>query len=336
MTSILAIEGALPDGVVTNTDLEREHPSWEMDLVAELAGVDSRRICAEDETAFDLSLRACQALLERPDVDVGDIEAILYCTPSPDHPIPGNAHLLHRQIGFEDDVFAFDFTLACSGYVYGLAFADAVARGGMGSKILLITADTPSKWMNPGDRSVRALFGDGAAATYLGIDDARGGRIVATELCTRGRGFEDVYIPAGGARNPRTEATRQATTDDSGNVRTAEDIYMNGTAVWSFATSVLPGHIEAFLTKHALNLDEIDLFVFHQGSKLILSSLARALSIPPEKNFIHMKDFGNLSSSSIPFALRAALDQGAIQPGDRVLLSAFGGGVSYGSAIVEF
>jgi 3-oxoacyl-[acyl-carrier-protein] synthase III len=336
MTSIRAIAGVLPEDEVTNAELDRENPSWGMELVAELTGIDSRRISAEGETAFDLSVRACEELAEDPGVDLRSIDAILYCTQDPDYIAPGNAHLLHDHLGLGDDVLALDYNLACSGFVYGLAIGDALARSGTASSLLLVTAVTPSKRMNPRDRSVRVLFGDGAAATHLSARDEGGGRIVASELCTHGQGFKYGYVPAGGARTPLGEGTRRETTDQSGNVRTAEDVHMEGTELWSFVSSVVPGHIEAFLAKHSLTPGEIDLFVFHQASKLILNSLTRALAIAPEKVFVHMKDIGNLSSASIPFALRAALEEGAIQPGNRVLLSGFGIGISYGSAIVEF
>jgi 3-oxoacyl-[acyl-carrier-protein] synthase III len=336
VTSIQAIAGALPEREITNAELDRDHPSWGMELVAELSGIHSRRVAAEGETAFDLSLGACEQLLAGSDVAADDVDAILYCTPSPDHLMPGNAHLLHGRLGLRDEVFAFDYSLACSGFVYGLAFADALIRSGMRSGILLVTAETPSKCMNRRDRSVQVLFGDGAAVSYISERDAGGGRVVASELCTHGRGLEHAYIPAGGARQPSTAETKRETTDSSGNVRAPEDLHMDGTALWAFVSSTVPRHIEGFLAKRSLSLDDIDLCVFHQGSQLILDSLARALAVPPEKVFRHLRDIGNLGSASIPFALRAALDEGAIRPGDRVLLTAFGAGISYGSAIVEF
>jgi 3-oxoacyl-[acyl-carrier-protein] synthase III len=336
MTTIRAIGSALPEMEVTNADLDRDNPSWGMHLVAELAGVRSRRIAAVDETAFDLSVRACESLLARPGLQLGDIDAILYCTQDPDYPRPGNAHLLHEHLGLSDDVLAFDYNLACSGFVYGLTLADALARGGMAAEILLVTAETQSKRMNPRDRSVKVLLGDGAAVTHISAGDGGGGRIVDCELCTHGRGFKYGYIPAGGARNPSTEETKRETTDRSGNVRSAEQMHMEGAELWSFVNSTLPGHIDAFLAKRSLTLGDIDLFVFHQASKLILNSLTKSLALPPEKVFTHLSEIGNLASASIPFALRAALDQGAIRPGDRVLLSAFGVGISYGSVIVEF
>ena len=336
MTSIQAIATALPATELTNADLEHENPSWNMRAIAKRTGVESRRVVAEDETALDLSLRACEYLRDDSGHDLSNVGAIVYCTLDPEHPMPGNAHLLHARLGLDDHVLAFDYNLACSGYVYGLAFADAFARSNMASEILLVTAETQSRRINQKDRSVRSLLGDGAAVTLLSAADHNGGKIVASQLCSHGQGFAQVYVPAGGARKPSGPQTRREETDASGNIRTAEDMHMDGAGAWGLVNSIVPGHIESFLAAHSLSPPDIDLFVFHQASRIILDSLAKSLSLPAEKVFVHMKDIGNLSSASIPFALRAALDQGAIEPGSRVLLSGFGSGLSYGSVIVDF
>jgi 3-oxoacyl-[acyl-carrier-protein] synthase III len=335
MSRVRAVACALPEAEVTNDDLRRENPAWGVELVAELAGIRARRVAAATETAFDLSVRACDKLFAEQDFVPEDVDAILYCTQEPDYPIPGNAQLLHAHLGLGDEVLALDYNLACSGFVYGLAAAEAFIRAGMASGVLLVTAVTQSKRMHPGDRSVRMLLGDGAAVSFV-CDGGEGGAMIASELCTHGRGFQYGYVPAGGARSPSSPETKREQTDRSGNVRTSEDMHMDGTALWAFVKSVMPGHIEGFLAANSLTLDDIDLCVFHQASKLVLDSLAKALAIPPEKMFVRMEEVGNLASASIPFALRAALDEGAIQPGNRVLLSAYGVGVSYGSAILEF
>lgn len=336
MTSIGPIACALPERALTNADLERENPSWNMAAVTLRTGVLSRRIASAGETAFDLSARACEALVAESGVDLGAIDAILYCTQTPDYPMPGNAHLLHRELQLGADVLAFDYNLACSGYVYGLAFVDSFVRSGLAAQILLVTAETYSKRIHPGDRSARALFGDGAAVTHITAGDDGGGRIVAVQLGSHGAGFQLFHVPAGGARNPSDEGTRQEQRDRHGRARSAETIQMDGTAVWGFANSIVPEHLRAFLASQSLTFEDVDLCVFHQASKLTLDSLAEALDLPPDKLYVHLADTGNLSSASIPFALRAALADGAIGPGDRVLLSGFGAGLSYGSVLVEF
>lgn len=336
MTRLCEIACALPEREVTNADLQRENPSWDMDRVVERTGVLARRVTGPDETAFDLSVRACEALVEDAGVDLGAIDAIVYCTQSPDYLMPGNGHLLHRQLELGDDVLVFDYNLGCSGYVYGVGIADSFARSGLASEILLVTAGTYTKYVNPRDRSTRSVLGDGAAVTRLSAGDGDGGRIVATRLCTHGQAAERVYIPAGGARTPADRVTTEAVADPHGNFRTPLDMNMDGRAVWSFSNSVHPCHVREFLAAASLELEDVDLFVFHQASRMMLDSLARALRIPDGRAYSNLERIGNVSAASIPFALRAAFDEGRVKPGDRVLLSAAGAGMSYGSVLVEY
>lgn len=309
---VRSIACALPEREVSNADLERENPSWGMEQVARRTGVVSRRVAEPDETAFDLSVRACESLVADSDLDLGTVDAIVYCTQTPDYMIPGNALLLHRQLGLSDDVLAFDYRLACSGYVYGLGLAESFVRSGLASEILLVTADTLTKSVNPDDRATRALFGDGAAVTHIGRQADLGARITGCELRSHGQAAEAVYA------------------------RPTGSIEMNGGAVWSFVNSTVPAHVTGFLAAHSLTLEDIDLCVFHQASGMTLDSLARALSVDRSKLYTHLRDVGNLIAASIPVALRAAIDEGAIQPGDRVLLTGYGAGASYGSVLVEF
>lgn len=336
MTSIRSIANALPAGELTNADLMREHPTWEMDQVAVRTGIRSRRVTAPGETALDLSLVAVATLVEESGLDLAEIDALLYCTQTADYPMPGNAHLMHARLGMAESVLAFDYNLACSGYVYGVAIADALARSGLANEVLLVTSTTYTKLINDGDRATRSLFGDGASVTHLSASDGEGGRIVAAELRTNGAEHQLAYIPGGGSRRPVGDDTRREVVDRSGNVRSALDMQLDGPGTWRFVNGVLPGHVRDFLASRSLGLDDIDLFVFHQGSEMVLDSLARSLRIPPEKLYTRFEDVGNLSATSIPYALRGALDEGAVQAGNRVLLCAMGAGLSYGSVLVEF
>jgi 3-oxoacyl-[acyl-carrier-protein] synthase-3 len=332
--AIRHISYALPERAVPNEELARENPGWDMSTVGDRAGVQSRRIAAPGETAFDLSKRACDLLVAETGLDLGEVDANVYCTQSPDYVMPGNAHLLHEHLGLGDRVLAFDYTLACSGYVYGVAFADAFVQSGLASHVLLVTADTYSKHIHPRDRSARVLFGDGAAVTLLTRSDGAAG-VVASELRTHGRDFEKFYVPAGGMRAPRSDETKTETTDRSGNVRSAENIHMDGIGVWAFINSAVPEHVTSFLARQSLTLADIDLFVFHQASKLTLDSVVKALDLPSERVYVNMTEVGNLVSASIPVALRMAQDEGRARSGQRVLLCGFGVGFSYGSVLVE-
>lgn len=335
---LAAIAYYLPERVETNADLAAKYPAWNLGQVHERSGVASRHIAGPDETAFDLSLKACEKLFAAPAFDGGavsrDVDGIIFCTQSPDFIMPSNAHLLHAALELPDEVLAFDFNLACSGYVYGLALAQSLIGAGLASAILLVTADTYSKYINPGDRSARVLFGDGAAATLLTAANAPA--FAGFELWSRGKAYDKFYIPCGGLRRPKSPATAVASADRNGNLRSPDDIYMDGLAVWSFINSAVPKQIEALLAKNGRSLADIDKFAFHQASKLTLDSLVKILDVPPAKVLGNLAAIGNTVSSSIPILIKDAIDAGNLRRGERVLLSGFGVGLSYASAIWEF
>ncbi|MDA2923377.1 ketoacyl-ACP synthase III [Acidobacteria bacterium AH-259-L09] len=325
----------LPERVVTNEELAREHPGWDMEEVENRAGVVARHIAREDETALDLTVEACKKMISRnPDLP-GKIDGIIFCTQSEDYVMPPNACLLHRELDLADSVLAFDFTLACSGYVYGLALAQGLIQTGAAKNILLATADTYSKYIHQQDRSARTLFGDAGAVSWIKASDSNQG--VVDILCsTSGKGYDQFIIPAGGCRRPRSDKTSIPETDESGNVRTPEHIHMNGLGVLTFVNSKVPEQIRQLLERNGLTMEDMGLCVFHQASKLALDSLERLLEIPPEKNYRNLRDIGNTVSASIPIALKDALDEpGRVSREGRVLISGFGVGLSWASAIIE-
>jgi 3-oxoacyl-[acyl-carrier-protein] synthase III len=331
---ILDIEYALPDLVVTNEDLNRENPEWDMRNVETKSGVVQRHIAAEGETAFDLAARACDKLFSGGRHDKSEIDAVIFCTQSPDYIMPSNAFLLHEYLDLAENVMAFDYNLACSGYVYGLAIARSLILSGTASKVLLATGDTYSRYINKGDRSARVLFGDGAAVSLVTGSDSEAG-IQDLMLATSGKHHRKFYIPAGGCRE-QALAEVPPEMDASGNLRTRNDIHMDGMAVWSFIQSTVPKQIRSLMERNSLSPDAIDLFVFHQASKMTLDSLTRALRLNPEKVYLNLAQTGNLVSSSLPVALKNALDEGRIRPGNLILISGFGVGLSWGSLLMKF
>lgn len=330
---IAGIDYALPARRVSNALLAELHPAWQMDQVALRTGVQERAWCDENETALDLAEAACRTVLTRLNWAVSDIDAVLFCTQSPDHVMPPNACLLQARLGLTKSVAALDFSLACSGFVYGLYLAKALIESGAARRVLLVTAETYSKWMHPDDRGPMTLFGDGAAATLIA-----GGRsgIGPLSLGTDGRGASIFIIPAGGARQPATADTRQPQTDQSGNVRTAENIYMDGGAVLDFVKKEIPEFVRTLLGQANSSLDLIDLVIFHQASQVSLDHLNRALHIPPEKRFSNLANIGNTVSASIPMALRDAELQGVLKAGRQVLIVGFGVGLSWGGGLLTW
>ena len=331
---IEAIEYYLPGEPVTNTDLESKNPEWDMAKVGSKTGVYARHIASQGETAFDLGVKACEKLFASGKITPNDVGGIIFCTQSPDYVMPSNAFLIHEHFSMPSNVFAFDYNLACSGYVYGLAIAGSMLNSGFAKNILLINGDTYSRFINPGDRSTKSLFGDAASVSLLSADPA--GELVDVILQSSGKDYKSFYVPAGGCRIPFSQKTAKEEKDESGNVRSLNDIYMNGFGVWKFIAETVPAQIKELLKRNDLSKDNIDCFVFHQASKLTLDSLINALKLDEEKVYMNMGKVGNTVSASIPIALKDAWDEGKIKRGDRVLLSGFGVGLSWASAIVKF
>jgi 3-oxoacyl-[acyl-carrier-protein] synthase III len=332
--AIRAIATYLPERVVTNDELGAENPSWDMDLVSEKTGVLSRHIARDDETALDLALAACRTLFEREPAARDAIDAILFCTQEGDYVMPPNSCLLHAELELDDGVLAFDYNLACSGFTYGLTLAQGLMLAGTAKNMLLVTSHTYSKLIHPQDRSAMVLFGDGAAVTWLSAAEGDEG-LLDIDFGTSGRGWRDFWVPAGGARLPRSEQTSCQLHLDEGDFRTPENIHMNGMGVLAFVNSKVPSSVNRVLERQGLSNDDIDLFVFHQASAVALDTLERRLKIAGDKNFRNIERIGNLVSASIPVALHDALAGGRVGSGDLVLLSGFGVGLSWATALIR-
>jgi len=327
------IEYSLPAKVVTNQDLKKQHPDWDIKKVESKSGVFQRHIAAPDQTAYDLAKEAVTKLFDRNIVAKEDIDGILFCTQSPDYIMPSNAFLIHNDFGLRSNVWAFDYNLACSGYIYGLAIARGFIETKMAKNILLITADTYSRYINENDRSTNVLFGDGAAVSLITSNE--NSDFFDIELASEGSEYEAFYIPSGGCKIPKSDQTKVMVADRSGNERTLEDIHMNGFAVWKFISNTVPRQIKELLKRNDLTIDEIDFIGFHQASKLTLGSLSKALKIDPDELFTNLGRVGNTVSSSIPIALKDAQTEGKLKKGDLILLSGFGVGLSWGSIIMR-
>lgn len=248
--------------------------------------------------------------------------------------MPPNSHLLHCHLKLPDTVLAFDFNLACSGFIYGMAIAQSLIVSGQAKNIILVTADTYSKYLHAGDRSTRGLFGDGAAVTLVTAeaDDVPGG-FLPFMLASHGKGYDKFYIPAGGLREPKSIETAREFTDRSGNIKSRDNIQMDGLAVWTFINSAVPRQIEDYLVKYNLSLEKIDEFIFHQASQMTLESLIKILKIDKDRVFLNLGQVGNTVSASIPIALADAIASGRIKKGSQVLLCGFGVGLSYGTTV---
>jgi 3-oxoacyl-[acyl-carrier-protein] synthase-3 len=326
----------LPEKIVTNDDLEKENTDWNLSLLSSKVGVSERRIAGEGETALDLAFAACEKLRAvEPDL-FSTVDGLIFCTQTPDYIMPPNSSVLHEMLNLPDDVMAFDFNLACSGYIYGLSIAEGLLKAGSAKNILLINADTYSKLIHPKDRSTRALFGDGATVSHLSLHKSADLGLKKIQCLSYGKGCNSFIVKAGGQRMPLSIDTQKEMKDLAGNIRTSEHIKMDGMQVLNFVNEKIPKHISEFLNTEKLSVTDIDLFIFHQASKLALTKLQSALELKDEQVFSHLEKNGNTVSASIPLTLKAALDQKVIKKGNKVLLVGFGVGLSYGSALLHY
>jgi 3-oxoacyl-[acyl-carrier-protein] synthase-3 len=330
--TIKAIEYHLPKNKLTNEYLQQLHPDWDVERVFLKTGVQSRHIVT-NETAFDLAKEAVAKLFQKKVIDQKEIDGIIFCTQSPDYIMPSNAFLIHKEFSFEKRVWAFDYNLACSGFIYGLAIARGMIATGLGKNILLINADTYSKYINPLDRATTVLFGDAASASIIGNVEAGG--IIDIILSASGEEYKSFYIPAGGSRLPKDELTQIEKRDIAGNVKSANNIHMDGYAVWSFISKIVPDQIRELMNRNLISYSDINQFVFHQASKLTLDSLVKELEIDSSKVYINIEFIGNTVSASIPIALKSAMDSNCIKKDDLVILSGFGVGLSWGTALIK-
>lgn len=333
---IRAVEFHLPERIESGADLLREFPEWPVGKIEAKTGILRRHIAAAGECASDLAVHAARKLFASGACTPADIDFVLLCTQTPDYLLPSSACLIQEQLEIPVSAGALDFNLGSSGFVYGLAVAQGLIATGSARKVLLLTADTYSKLLHPADKSVRTIFGDGAAATLVSMTDGTELSLGPFVFGTDGKGAENLIVPAGGMRKLRTAETQAPLSDASGNVRTAEHLFMDGGEIFAFALGRVPGLVKELLAKAGKTAEEIDLFVPHQPNRFMLEALRKQLRIPPERFVIYLEDCGNTVSATIPIALRAAQEAGTLKSGHLVMLIGFGVGYSWGATLVRW
>ena len=331
MAGISAIEFHLPEKIVSTADLAGEFPEWSVEKIDQRTGILERHVAAPGECASDLAVRAAEKLFASGAAAAQHIDFVLLCTQTPDYFIPTTACLVQDRLGIPKSAGALDFSLGSSGYIYGLGLAEGLIHSGQASRVLLLTADTYSRFLNRRDRSVRTIFSDAATATLVdGAEPWLGPFVYGSD----GAGAPNLMVPAGGMRRPRDAESGIEQLDEEGNWRSPENLYMNGAEIFNFTIAVTPKILGALFEKASIGIGDIDLFVFHQANRFMLEHLRKRAQIPAEKFWITMH-FGNTGSSSIPIALRHALEAGRLKNGDRVLLAGFGPGYSWGGALMR-
>ena len=333
-SAIRAIEYHLPETVLSTEDLSKEFPEWSVKKIESKTGIRDRHIASPQDCSSDLGVAAAEKLFASTACTPGQIDYLLFCTQSPDYFLPTTACLVQNRLGIPTSAGALDFNLGCSGFIYGLGLAKGLVETGQARNVLLITAETYSKFINPRDKSVRTIFGDAAAATLIGsvdqVEDLTGPFVLGTD----GRGGPNLMVPTGGMR--QRELSRADVQDSDGNWRSSGDLYMNGAEVFAFTMREVPSCVNRLLKKTNTAITDYDLFVFHQANQYMLGHLRQSLEIPADRFYVAMEHCGNTVSSSIPIALKHAMEEGVLKAGMRVMLVGFGVGYSWGATAVRW
>lgn len=316
---------AVPDTILTNQDLEKlvdTNDEW----ITTRTGIKERRVAVAGEYTSTFATLAARRALEMAGVCAEDLDLIILGTVTPDFPFPATACIVQHELGARNAA-AFDLSAACTGFIFGLNMAEAQIRSGMARKVLVIGAEVLSRVVDYSDRNTCILFGDGAGAVVLEATDGEQ-RLLSSHIFSNGTYWGLLYQPGVGGRNP---ATALATHD--------EGLYylkMEGNEVFKHAVRAMGDAAECALTANQLTADQLDLLIPHQANQRIIEATGKRIGLPAEKVFVNLHKYGNTSSASIPIALDEANREGRLKTGDLVLLDAFGGGFTYGSALIRW
>lgn len=331
IAKIKAISYYLPAKIVNNDELVKDFPEWDANKVSSKIGISERHIAAENETAGDMAIKAANILFEEYNINRSDIDFILFCTQSPDYKLPTTACIIQDELGIPTTAGALDFNLGCSGYIYGLSIAKGLIYGGIAKNILLLTSETYSKYIHPKDKGNRSLFGDAAAATIISSDGFA--EIGDFSLGTDGKGAKNLIVETCAARNK--DLKNDFCIDESGAVKASDNLYMNGTEIFNFTLEAVPLVLNDTLKKNNLEMNDIDLFVFHQANKFMLNTLRKVCGIDKNKFHMNLEKTGNTVSSTLPIALKDLMNNSTLTEGSTILLTGFGVGYSWGGCILK-
>ncbi|MDA8139141.1 MAG: ketoacyl-ACP synthase III [Desulfobacteraceae bacterium] len=334
--SRIRLEGiacAVPEQVTPLADEYAHLEPREIEKICNGIGVRKRAMADAAQCTSDLCCAAAERLLEALDWRPESIDALILVTQTGDYLLPATSCTIQHRLGLPISCAALDVNLGCSGYVYGLWLLSSLLSAGKLSRGLLLAGDTISRICSPRDRATRPLFGDAGSATALAWND--GAPEMRFRLGTDGRGRNHLIVPAGGFRNPRSASTAAPTVREGGNIRSDEQLFMNGAEIFTFTLQQVPPLIGGILESSGWSVEDVDAFVMHQANSFMLKHLGKKMKLPAEKVVIALEDFGNTSSASIPLALSAAMRPSLSRESQKLVLAGFGVGYSWAAAAVQ-
>jgi 3-oxoacyl-[acyl-carrier-protein] synthase III len=315
--SISGLGCKVPDRIVTNDELAKLVDTSD-EWIVERTGIRERRMADQSEALSDIALPACRDALAQAGVEGKDIDLLIVATVTPDMAFPSTGAILADQLG-ATDAAAYDLSAGCTGFMYALAQGYGMIAGGLAERALVVGGDLLSKILDWDDRSTLVLFGDGAGAVVVEAVPERG--FLGFELGADGAGGANLWLPGSGSRHFEEPD---------------KYVKMNGREVFKFATRILVQSAEELLEKCGVTIDDVDLYIPHQANMRIIDHATRKLGVPSERVVINVDRFGNTSSGSIPLALADAAADGRLRPGQLVLMTGMGAGLTWGSALMRW
>ena len=331
---IAGLSAAVPKNTIDNYKYTAHFSKEEARDVVDKIGVKTRRFADDKTTAADLCFAAADQLLLEMDIDRNEIDLLIFISQTPDFRMPASAIILQHRLGLPMSTMAFDVNIGCSGFIYGLSIAYSYLQQEGFRKALVLDGETRSKVYSPKDRQTAFLFGDGGVAALIEKNDRFGNSFFS--INSDGSRESLIKIDAGGYRNPSTcETMEEKVVDEHGNIRSEEQGYMVGADVFNFLIREVPKDIKGLLGFASEEKTDIDYFVFHQANAFMNNYLVKKLKLDKEKVPTSIEEFGNTSSVSIPLTIVTSLQEAASQE-LKLLLSGFGVGLSWASAIINF
>jgi 3-oxoacyl-[acyl-carrier-protein] synthase III len=315
--SITGLGCKVPDRIVTNDELAKLVDTSD-EWIVERTGIRERRMADQSEALSDVALPACRDALARAGLEGKDVDLLIVATVTPDMAFPSTGAILADQLG-ATDAAAYDLSAGCTGFMYALAQGYGMVAGGLAKRALIVGGDLLSKILDWGDRSTLVLFGDGAGAVVIEAVPEQG--FLGFELGADGAGGANLWLPGSGSRHFEEPD---------------KYVKMNGREVFKFATRILVQSAEELLEKCGVTIDDVDLYIPHQANMRIIDHATRKLGVPSERVVINFDRFGNTSSGSIPLALADAAADGRLRPGQLVLMTGMGAGLTWGSALMRW
>jgi 3-oxoacyl-[acyl-carrier-protein] synthase-3 len=315
---------ALPDKVLTNTDLEKMVDTSD-DWITSRTGIRERRVAREDEYLSQFATRAAEGALQSAGIPASEVDLIVCATVTPDMPIPATACIVQDNLGAAGSA-AFDLAAGCSGFIYALAVAERFVATGDYRAVLVIGAELLSKFTDYRDRTTCVLFGDGAGAVVLTPGEAPYG-VLASSMHADGSMADFIYVPAGGTREPASEHTVAGR---------RHYIRMRGNETFKMAVRSMEEASRAVLQKAGLTPSDVNLFIPHQANRRIIDAVGSRLGLREDQVYINIERVGNTSAASIPVALDEAVRKGLVRKGDNLLFAAFGTGLTWGAAVCKW